>query len=190
MITRVTFQISWLRLSDYHILSTGLNTYSRDSRHSVLHSPKRSVWTLQIRGVQPRDQGEYQCQAATSTGVRTISYWLVVHRPRAVIMGSKEKHINVGDSVTISCELRDSASQPEFVFWYHNQIMINYLPGITVTTSMIGPDQDSLWMASPNTTVSRLSIRQTRLDQSGNLTCASPLAESDSVRLVIRTGEA
>ena len=131
------FQISWIRLSDFHILSTGLSTYSRDSRYQVLHSPHRAVWTLQIRGVMARDQGEYQCQAATSTGVRTVEYWLQVHKPRAVILGSREKHVNLGDSITISCELRDSVSEPEAVFWYHNHSMINYLAGMVLTTSMI-----------------------------------------------------
>ena len=74
-----------------------------------------------------RDQGEYQCQAATSTGVRTVEYWLQVHKPRAVILGSREKHVILGDSVTITCELRESVSEPEAVFWYHNHSIINYL---------------------------------------------------------------
>ena len=113
------------------------------------------MWTLQIRGVQPRDQGEYQCQAATSTGVRTMEYWLQVHKPRSAILGSRENHVNLGDSNTISC-----VSEPEAVFWYHKDSMINYLPGMVVITSMIGPDPDSLWVAPPDTTVSRKTIAQ------------------------------
>ena len=45
-------------------------------------------------------------QAATSTGVRTLTSWLWVHQPRAAILGSREKHVNLGDSVVIICELR------------------------------------------------------------------------------------
>ena len=123
--------------------------FSRDSRYSVHHSPYRSVWTLQIRGVQPQDEGEYQCQAATSSGLRTISYWLVVHRPRAAILGSKEKHVTLRDSITLSYEIRDSVAQPEFVFWYRDNTVINHLPGITIITSVIGPDTHSLWVAPP-----------------------------------------
>ena len=183
------FQISWIRLSDLHILSTGLSTYSRDSRYQVLHSPHRAVWTLQIRGVVARDQGEYQCQAATSTGVRTVEYWLQVHKPRAAILGSKEKHVNLGDSVTITCELRDSVSEPDALFWYHKDSMINYLPGMVVITSMIGLDPDSLWVAPPNTTVSRLTIAKAGTEHEGNYTCAPTLATSDSVRLFVTAGD-
>ena len=186
---KICFQISWIRLFDYHILSTGLSMYTRNSRYSVHHSRYRSVWTLQIRVVQLQDQGEYMCQAATSTGLRTISYWLVVHTPRAAILGSREKHVTLRDSITLSCELRDSVAQPEFVFWYHNHVMTNHLPGITVTTSVIGPDPDSLWVAQPNTTVSRLTISQTRHHHTGNYTCAPTLAMSDSVRLFVSQGK-
>ena len=45
-------------------------------------------------------------------------YWLQVHKPR------REKHVNLGDSVVISCELRESVSEPEAVFWYHNHSMV------------------------------------------------------------------
>ena len=182
------FQISWIRLSDFHILSIGLSIYSTDSRYKVLHSPRNSVWTLQIRGVLARDEGQYQCQAATSTGVRTREYWLEVHRPRAVILGSIEKHVNLGESITISCELRDSVTEPEAVFWYHDHSMINFLHGMSVSTTMIGPEPDSLWIAPPNTTVSRLTIAKTGTGHAGNYTCAPTLAVSDSIRLFVLQG--
>ena len=115
-------------------------------------------------------------------------YWLQVHKPRAAILGSREKHVNLGDSVTISCELRDSVSEPEAVFWYHKDSMINYLPGMVVITSMIGPDPDSLWVAPPNTTVSRLTIAKAETAHGGKYTCAPTLADRDSVRLFVIQG--
>ena len=33
---------------------------------------------------------------------------------------------------------RDNVGQPEFVFWFHNSTMINFQPGVTVETSLIG----------------------------------------------------
>ena len=56
-------------------------------------------------------------QAATTTGIRTLVSRLSVTQPRATILGSREKHVNLGDAVTISCELRDNVGTPEFVFW-------------------------------------------------------------------------
>ena len=72
-------------------------------------------------------QNHHRPQAATSTGVRTLTSWLWVHQPRAgddgaegddgdedvhqhraAILGSREKHVNLGDSVVIICELRCS----------------------------------------------------------------------------------
>ena len=163
-------------------------TFTTDDRFTVVHKPGGKEWTLQISGVQSRDQGEYQCQAATTTGIRTISSWLRVTQPTAHILGSREKHVNLGDSVTISCELRDTVGTPEFVFWYHNYTMVNFLPGVSVTTTTLGPDPDALWVAQPNTTVSTLIIYNTKQDHAGNYTCAPPHSTRDSVRLYVSAG--
>ena len=181
-------QISWIRLSDYRILTNGLVTFTTDDRFRVVHKPGGKEWTLQISGVQSRDQGKYQCQAATTTGIRTISSWLRVTQPTAHILGSREKHVNLGDSVTISCELRDTVGTPEFVFWYHNYTMVNFLPGVSVTTTTLGPDPDALWVAQPNTTVSTLIISSTKQDHAGNYTCVPPHSTRDSIRLYVSAG--
>ncbi|XP_023330427.1 limbic system-associated membrane protein [Eurytemora carolleeae] len=177
--------ISWIRLKDYHILTNGQVTYTRDARFSILHSPGSGEWSLQIVGVQMRDAGEYQCQAATSTGTITLSTVLHVANPQARILGSREKHGKVGDLVQITCELRDNVGTPEFVFWYHNQTMINFQTGVRVTTSIIGPDVSQLWLASPNTTMSRLDIRRTRMEHAGEYTCAPSNSGNDTIRLYV-----
>jgi len=188
-VTNVEHQaISWIRLSDYRILTNGLITFTADDRFSVLHGQDSSEWSLRITGVQTRDGGEYQCQAATTTGIRTLVTRLTVSQPRATVLGSREKHVNLGDRVTISCELRDNVGAPEFVFWYHNNTMINFLAGITVTTGQVGgaeAGRDELWVPAPNTTVSTLVIHQTRQTHAGNYTCAPPHATSDTVRLYV-----
>lgn len=189
-VTNVEHQaISWIRLSDYRILTNGLITFTADDRFSVLHGQDSSEWSLRITGVQPRDSGEYQCQAATTTGIRTLVTRLAVTQPRATILGSREKHVQLGDSVTVSCELRDNVGAPEFVFWYHNNTMINFLKGVSVVTGQVGgaegAGRDELWVAPPNTTVSSLTIRATLRDHAGNYTCAPPHATSDTVRLYV-----
>ena len=65
-------------------------------------------------------------QASTSSGVKTLTSWLWVNKPSASILGSREKHVTLGASVTITCELRDTVRAPQYVFWYHNNTMINY----------------------------------------------------------------
>ena len=83
----------------------------------MLHGQDSSEWSLMITGVESRDQGEYQCQAATTTGITSLVISLLVTQPRATILGSQEKHVNLGDSVQISCQLTDNTAAPYFVFW-------------------------------------------------------------------------
>ena len=82
-------------------------------------------------------------KAATTSGVKTLTSWLWVNKPSASILGTREKHVNLGDSVTIVCELRDSLVTPQFVFWYHDLNMVNFQPGVRVETRLVGQDQDS-----------------------------------------------
>uniref|UniRef100_A0A1I8QB74 Ig-like domain-containing protein n=1 Tax=Stomoxys calcitrans TaxID=35570 RepID=A0A1I8QB74_STOCA len=57
--------ISWIRKKDYHLLTVGLTTYSSDERFSANHLKHSEDWTLQIKYVQQRDAGIYECQIST-----------------------------------------------------------------------------------------------------------------------------
>ncbi|XP_033149141.1 uncharacterized protein LOC108596860 [Drosophila busckii] len=57
-------QISWIRRRDWHILSSGAQLYTNDERFAILHTPGSNMWTLQIKFVQRRDHGMYECQIA------------------------------------------------------------------------------------------------------------------------------
>ncbi len=52
-------------MRDWHILSNGVLTYTSDSRFSVLHREGSYDWILQIKFVQERDAGVYECQVRT-----------------------------------------------------------------------------------------------------------------------------
>jgi len=177
--------VSWIRLSDYKILTNGLKTFTTDRRLSLLHSDGGDEWTLQISAVNTKDQGGYQCQAATHTGVKTLSSWLWVNKPSASILGSREKHVNIGHNVTIICQLSNSVTVPEFVYWYHNNHVINNKEGVTVITSAEYPDKNSPWLDPPNTTVSKITIKQTSQEHAGNYTCKPSNAQSDSIMLSV-----
>lgn len=56
--------MSWIRRRDYHILTSGLHTYSRDERFGVVRSEDSDDWALQIRFLQKRDEGAYECQVS------------------------------------------------------------------------------------------------------------------------------
>lgn len=57
-------QISWIRRRDWHILSSGSQLYTNDERFAILHTAGSNVWTLQIKFVQRRDSGMYECQVS------------------------------------------------------------------------------------------------------------------------------
>lgn len=47
-----------------HILSSGDSLYTNDARFVATHEPTQSVYTLQIKFVQKRDHGAYECQVS------------------------------------------------------------------------------------------------------------------------------
>lgn len=56
------FQVSWVRRRDWHILSSGVFMYTNDDRFHVMHADNADNWDLQIKYVQKRDAGSYECQ--------------------------------------------------------------------------------------------------------------------------------
>jgi hypothetical protein len=50
----------------------------------------------------------------------------------AEIQGAPDLYMRAGSSLRLVCTLRHSTEPPAFVFWYHEQRMINYDPGVTV----------------------------------------------------------
>ena len=62
-------QISWVRRRDWHILTSGMFTYTNDERFQVLHAEGSDDWTLQIKYVQKRDNGTYECQVSVVNNI-------------------------------------------------------------------------------------------------------------------------
>ncbi|KAF2366164.1 Immunoglobulin V-set domain [Trinorchestia longiramus] len=59
-------QVSWVRRQDWHILTSGLQTYTKEQRFAVHHTNGSNEWTLAIKYVQLSDQGMYECQVRES----------------------------------------------------------------------------------------------------------------------------
>lgn len=58
------YQISWIRRRDWHVLTSSIFTYTNDERFQVLHPEGSDDWTLQIKYVEEKDIGTYECQAS------------------------------------------------------------------------------------------------------------------------------
>ncbi|XP_024084139.1 uncharacterized protein LOC106664048 [Cimex lectularius] len=57
--------VSWVRRKDYHLLTVGLAPYAGDDRFHSAHPFNSDDWSLQIKFVELRDAGLYECQVTS-----------------------------------------------------------------------------------------------------------------------------
>ncbi|XP_011181451.1 uncharacterized protein LOC105211624 [Zeugodacus cucurbitae] len=169
--------VSWIRKKDYHLLTVGLTTYSSDERFSATHLKHSEDWTLQIKFVQLRDAGVYECQVSTHPPT-SIFLHLNVVEARAEISGPPIRYLTPGSTLRLQCRVVQNTEASEFIFWYHDNRMINYDSdrGINVSTE---PDFQS----------SELTIQRTRREHSGNFTCVASNTQPASVLVHIFKGD-
>ncbi|XP_017010291.2 uncharacterized protein dpr13 isoform X2 [Drosophila takahashii] len=168
--------VSWIRKKDYHLLTVGLTTYSSDERFSATHLKHSEDWTLQIKFVQLRDAGVYECQVSTHPPTSIFLHLSVV--ARAEITGPPIRYLTPGSTLRLQCRVVQNTEASEYIFWYHDNRMINYDidRGINVSTE---PDFQS----------SELTIQRTRREHSGNFTCVASNTQPASVLVHIFKGD-
>ncbi|KAK5649153.1 hypothetical protein RI129_004045 [Pyrocoelia pectoralis] len=94
--------------------------------------------------------------------------------------GSGEHHVDKGSIINLVCIIDKSPTPPQYVFWYHNNNMINYdtnRGGINVETLPGHPTQ------------SRLTITDTHEADSGNYTCSASNTEPAFVYVYVSEGD-
>lgn len=57
--------VSWIRKRDAHILTVDRYTFIADDRFQAFLVEATDTWTLQVKYVQARDAGQYECQVST-----------------------------------------------------------------------------------------------------------------------------
>ncbi|KAG8225504.1 hypothetical protein J437_LFUL005930 [Ladona fulva] len=95
---------------------------------------------------------------------------------RAEIIGAPDLHLKSGSTLRLSCVLRQSTEPPVYVFWYHDDRMINYdrERGVSVEAERFG---------------SALVVREARRVDSGNYTCVPSNARPASVNVHVLNGK-
>ena len=188
------FQISWVRIRDWHILTNGLVRFTTDDRFNVLYKEGSFNWVLQveticavlsssdcdsfqIKFVQDRDGGIYECQVSTSTGTISRRVELNVVFPEAYIKGGEEYHVDEGSPISLTCVLDSTPSPPQYIFWYHNDRMVNYHVerGVKVTT----------YSTASQTTESKLTFSNASKRDEGNYTCSPSNSVPATVQLYV-----
>jgi len=187
--------VTWTRRLEHEnslqVLSIGDFTHISDSRFLIAKKPMDNDWQLKIQSVSSYDSGEYQCQATTHPP-SLISVQLIVVDAYAEIKvedatenlrnpdsrGPKEMFIKSGSELKLKCELKKATEKPKFIFWFHNQSMVNYSPQ---TGKMVTNFRDG-WG-------SMLIINSAGSADGGNYTCSPQNIIPDSVIVTIMDGE-
>ncbi|XP_067143603.1 zwei Ig domain protein zig-8-like [Centruroides vittatus] len=171
--------VSWIRLRDFHLLTVALYTYTSDDRFHPIHRQYSNDWMLQIKFSQPSDEGLYECQISADPSISHYVYLSIVV-PKAKIPGASDLYVKAGSDINLTCIISQSPEPPSFVFWYHDNRMINYDSSKGDTT---------VQKASGDTAISRLTIRDAQPEDSGNYTCGPSNADATSILVHVLRGE-
>lgn len=96
----------------------------------------------------------------------------------AQIDGSKEKYLKYGSPLQLTCAVLKSPEIPTYIFWYHNNQMVNYDShrGFNVTLDLANK-------------TSSLHVSRTTNEHTGNYSCVPSNAHPDSSVVHILNGE-
>jgi hypothetical protein len=104
-----------------------------------------------------------------------LTLWLVAEAA-AEILGAPDLHIKSGSTLRLVCTLRQSTEPPVFVFWYHEDRMINY-------------DMERGVEVQDDRSSSVLIVAEAQKRDSGNYTCVPSNARSASINVHVLNGK-
>ncbi|XP_039949865.1 neural cell adhesion molecule L1 isoform X2 [Bactrocera tryoni] len=176
--------VSWVRVRDGHILTVDRAVFIADQRFLALKQPDK-FWTLQIKYVQARDAGAYECQVSTEPKVSARVHLQVVV-PRTEIVGGPERLVKAGSTVVLRCIVRGALEPPTFIMWYHSTEQITsdstrYRTQVDRNIPEIEGDAHS--------TTGSLIIESAKKRDNGNYTCSPSNSPSVTVMLNVINGE-
>ncbi|XP_070493357.1 zwei Ig domain protein zig-8-like isoform X1 [Chironomus tepperi] len=178
--------VSWLKRKgeQLHLITIGASTYSGDSRYSIEFKPPND-WQLQIKYVNERDEGQFECQVNTQPSLAlVVSLEVIV--PRVEIIDERglrtpDKFYKSGSTIELKCVISKMPQPTNYVTWKHGLRMLNYdtsRGGISVKTNL-----------NSMGAVSRLYIANANKYDNGNYTCSLGESVQTTVTVHILNGE-
>ncbi|XP_037943149.1 zwei Ig domain protein zig-8 [Teleopsis dalmanni] len=176
--------VSWIRVRDGHILTVDRAVFIADQRFLALKQPDK-FWTLQIKYVQARDAGAYECQVSTEPKVSARVHLQVVV-PRTEILGDPDRYVKAGSNVILRCIVRGALEPPTFIMWYHGseQLAADSRRHRTQIDRNL-PEEEG----DAHSTIGSLIIESAKKRDTGNYTCSPSNSPSVTVTLNIINGE-
>ena len=93
----------------------------------VQNTVESSLWRLVLQPVVASDAGWYSCQVSTTPHLEHRMF-LGVIQPSTTILGPKERYIEKGSTINLTCIIQAGPLNlnPSFVFWNYNGKIITY----------------------------------------------------------------
>jgi hypothetical protein len=104
-----------------------------------------------------------------------VTSW-AVSEAAAEILGAPDLHIKSGSTLRLVCTLRQSTEPPVYVFWYHEERMINY-------------DKERGVSVHNDRSSSVLLIVEAQKSDSGNYSCVPSNAQAASINVHVLNGK-
>ncbi|XP_037732013.1 mucin-5AC [Drosophila subpulchrella] len=164
--------ISWLRMRDGHILTVDQTTFIADQRFQSVFSPNPERWSLQIKYVQLKDEGTYECQVSTEPKASAIVHLRIVE-PKTELIGESTRHVKAGSQVKLRCIISQALEPPLFINWFYNQKQI-YLHNRRGWRTEI--ERIDLPAEVPTTSTTTTTTTTTRTTASTTTTGATPVS--------------
>ncbi|XP_032596454.1 serine-rich adhesin for platelets [Drosophila grimshawi] len=180
--------VSWVRLSDGHIISVDESTFIGDERfQSIYQEHGDYTWSLQIKYVETSDAGWYECQMATEPKL-SAKVHLEVIRPKTELIGDQTRFVKAGSKVALHCIVRGTLDPPKYIIWFRGQKKISESDERSGWYTQL--DRNIFGTVGDNqNTIGSLIIPFVRKEDSGNYTCQPSNSVSVSVDLHVLSGE-
>ncbi|ESO94556.1 hypothetical protein LOTGIDRAFT_96587, partial [Lottia gigantea] len=155
--------VSWRKLPNPNPLTVAQSTWVKDSRIHVEHVPNSQQWNLIIQNTDLDDEGTYECQVNMKG--KKLKHQVELKLKGIQIVGAND--IKKGSAIYIVCNVTVIEDETESVFWLKDKQRLDVIDSHRIII------KNSVTYNSKTNDIitSRLSIKNTDLNDSGNYVC-------------------